>query len=262
MGERVNILITGASSGLGARMAHEFAARGRNLALCARRIDRLEQLRGELLRAHRNVDVAVAELDVTNHDDVFGAFHHLSGELGGLDRVIVNAGISQGAPVGTGHFNTNLAIANTNFIAALAQCEAAMEIFGARGDGHLVVISSIAALRGMPGFQIYSASKAGLATLAEAIRAHTLATPITVTTIYPGFIDSDLGGAGGSGTSKPFTVCTEKGVRAMVKAIEREPAQAKVPAWPWVPLGFALRHLPLRVIAAALTTTPSRGYSA
>jgi short-subunit dehydrogenase len=246
MHKRANILITGASSGLGAGMAREFAARGRNLALCARRIDQLEQLRAELLRGHPGIKVAVAQLDVNNHEQVFTVFHGLSQQLGGLDRVVVNAGIGQGKPIGTGHFQTNLAVANTNFVAALAQCEAAMEIFRARGRGHLVVISSIAGLRGLPGFQAYSATKAGVAILAEAIRAETLSSPICVTTLYPGFIESSIGG---SDEKKPFKVSTEKGVRAMVRAIEREPAQAKVPAWPWVPVGFGLRRLPLRMIA-------------
>jgi len=246
MPERANILITGASSGLGARMAHEFAARGRNLALCARRIEQLEQIRTELLRANPGIKVAVAQLDVNNYEQVFTVIHGLAQELGDLDRVIVNAGVGQGKPIGTGHFDTNLAIANTNFVAALAQCEAAMEIFRARGQGHLVVISSIAGLRGLPGFQAYSATKAGVAILAEAIRAETLATPISVTTIYPGFIESNIGG---SDEKKPFSVSTEKGVHAMVRAIDREPAQAKVPAWPWVPVGFGLRRLPLRLTA-------------
>lgn len=246
MPRRTNILITGASSGLGAGMAREFAARGRNLALCARRTDELDALREELLRAHPGIVVTVAPLDVNDHDQVFDVIYQLSGALGGLDRVIVNAGISRGKPIGTGDFDANLAIAITNFVAALAQCEVAMEIFRDSGHGHLVVISSIAGLRGMPGFQAYSATKAGVATLAEAIRADTLATPIAVTTIYPGFIDSGLGG---SAARKPFAVSTEKGVRAMVKAIEREPSRATVPAWPWVPVAFALRRLPLRFIA-------------
>jgi short-subunit dehydrogenase len=245
MPPRANILITGASTGLGAGMAREFAARGRNLALCARRLDHLEGLRAELLQAHPGINVAVAQLDVNDHPQVFAVFDRLSRELGGLHRVIVNAGISQGQPIGTGGFATNLAIANTNFVAALAQSEAAMEIFRARGDGHLVMISSVAALRGMPTMQTYSATKAGVATLAEAIRADTLATPINVTTIYPGYIQSEIG----AGAKRPFQVSTETGVLAIVKAIERESADAKVPAWPWVPIAAVLRRLPLRLIA-------------
>ncbi|MEU5761479.1 SDR family oxidoreductase [Nocardia sp. NPDC047648] len=246
MPERTNILISGASSGLGAAMAREFAARGRNLALCARRIDHLEQLRTELQHAHPAITVALAQLDVNDHDRVFTAFGRLSQELGGLDRVIVNAGISRGQSIGTGGFTANRAIANTNFVAALAQCEAAMEIFRRQQAGHLVVISSVAALRGMPGLQAYSASKAAIATLAEAIRADTHATPIAVTTLYPGFIESDLGP---TEEARPFRVSTDKGVRAMVKAIESESARAHVPAWPWAPIGFALRRLPLPVLA-------------
>lgn len=253
MRERANILITGASSGLGAGMAREFAARGRNLALCARGIEQLEQLRDEPLGAHGDINVVVAQLDVNNHDQVFTVFRRLSEELGGLDRVIVNAGISQGQPIGTGHFVTNLAIANTNFVAALAQCEATVEIFRARRDGHLVVISSIAGLRGMPGLQTYSATKAGVATLAEAIRADSLTTPINVTTVYPGYIESSIGEPA---QKKPFRVSTEKGVRAMARAIEREPAQAKVPVWPWIPVGCALQRMPLRLIAKAPPAVP------
>src|SRR5882757_8485425 len=150
MPERRNILITGASAGLGARMAHEFAARGRNLALCARRGEQLAQVRSELLHAHPGITIAVAELDVNEHDQVFAVFRRFRDELGGLDRVIVNAGVGEGRSIGTGGFDRNLRIANTNFVAALAQCEAAMEIFRAQKRGHLVVISSIAAMRGLP----------------------------------------------------------------------------------------------------------------
>ncbi|WP_433673019.1 SDR family oxidoreductase [Nocardia sp. CA-136227] len=244
--ERKNILITGASSGLGAGMARQFAARGRNLALCARRVDELEKLRDDLLRSHPDITITLARLDVNDHDQVFTVFHQFSQEMGGLDRVIVNAGIAQGHPIGTGGFATNREIANTNFVAALAQCEAAMEIFRARNQGHLVVISSIAALRGMPSTPTYSATKAGLATLAEAIRAETLATPINVTTIYPGYIQSDLGSPN---ARRPFEVSTEEGVRALVKAVEREAGRATVPSWPWAPVGLALRQLPLSLIA-------------
>ncbi|HWN26261.1 MAG TPA: SDR family NAD(P)-dependent oxidoreductase, partial [Actinomycetospora sp.] len=123
-------LITGASSGLGAGMAREFAARGHDLALGARRLDRLEALRDEL--APTGVRVAVAALDVDDHDAVFTTVRALRDELGGLDRVVVNAGLGKGAPIGTGRFDANLATARTNFVSALAQCEAAMEIFRAQ----------------------------------------------------------------------------------------------------------------------------------
>jgi short-subunit dehydrogenase len=67
---RQKILITGASSGLGAGMARAFAAKGRDLALCARRADRLDELRAELLERHPGITVAVAALDVNDHEQV------------------------------------------------------------------------------------------------------------------------------------------------------------------------------------------------
>jgi short-subunit dehydrogenase len=244
---RKRILITGASSGLGAEMARQFAAQGRDLALCARRAERLAELRGEILAAFPGVRVAVRTLDVTDHDAVFRVFRELSVELGGLDRVIVNAGLGKGAPIGSGRFDANLATAQTNFVAGLAQCEAAMEIFRAAGAGHLVVISSMSAMRGMPrALTTYAASKAGIAALAEGIRSDVLGSPITVTTIFPGYIRSEMNERVAQRT--PLMTDTVAGVRAIVRAVEREPATAKVPAWPWVPLSFALRHAPLRLV--------------
>jgi short-subunit dehydrogenase len=244
---RRNIVITGASSGLGAEMARQFAALGRNLALCARRVDRLEQLRNELMSSHPSITVRTRELDVTDYDDVFTAFDEFAGEFGSLDRVIVNAGIGQGRPVGTGGFAANRRVAETNFVAALAQCEAAMRVFRAQDQGHLVVVASIAALRGMPrSVTAYAASKAALATLAEGIRADVLGAPIRVTTLYPGVISSEMNP---DPSVSRTIVDTATGVRAMVKAMEQEVNTACVPPWPWRPLAIAMRLLPLRIVA-------------
>jgi short-subunit dehydrogenase len=244
---RKNILITGASSGLGAGMAREFAARGRNLALCARRTERLDALKQELVARHPDLRISVRALDVNQYDQVFDVFRAFREDLGGLDRVIVNAGMGKGASLGTGFFKANRQTAETNFVAALAQCEAALEIFRAQNAGHLVAIASMAALRGMPRAQTtYAATKAGLAALAEGLRVDLMRTPIVVTTIYPGYIRSEINE---KVKHTPFIVDTETGVRALVRAIEREPAKAYVPAWPWAALGFLMRNLPLSVVA-------------
>jgi len=246
---RKNILITGASSGLGEEMARQFAAKGRNLALCARRTDALDRLRDELTRAHPGSTVSTARLDVTDHDAVFKVFHTFADELGTLDRVIVNAGLGKGQPIGTGSFHANKQTAETNFLGALAQCEAALEIFRKQNAGHLVVISSISALRGFPGnVTTYAATKAGVSSLAEGIRADTLRTPITVTTLLPGYIRSQMN----ENLRTPLIVNTEKGVRAMVHAMEREVASACVPRWPWSLLGGVLRVMVIRLLAKHL----------
>jgi len=245
---RKTILITGASSGLGEGMARQFARRGRNLALCARRTERLEQLRRELESQHKNIRVSIKALDVDDHEQVFRVFREFAQEFGGLDRVIVNAGIGKGQPVGTGNFfRANRKTAITNFVSALAQCEAAVEIFREQDRGHLVVISSMSAMRGMPrNLTTYAATKAGIAVLAEGIRAELLRTPIKVSTIYPGYIRSEINE---KVKNTPFMVDTETGCRALVAAIEKEPPEAAVPAWPWKPMAVAMRHLPLRLVA-------------
>jgi len=215
---RQKILITGASSGLGAGMARAFAAKGRDLALCARRTDRLDELKIELAQRYPDVKVAVAALDVNDHAQVFEGIRELRDELGGLDRVIINAGIGKGRPIGTGRFGVNLQTASTNFTAALAQCEAAVEIFRQQRAGHLVVISSMSAMRGLPrNLTTYAASKAGVSALAEGIRAELLATPIRVTTIFPGYIATELSA---TAARTPLMVSAAKGVPSMVKAIE------------------------------------------
>ena len=243
---RKNILITGASSGLGAQMARDFAAKGHHLALCARRTDRLDDLRAELGERHPAARIAVRTLDVTDTGAVFDVFRSCRDELGTLDRVIVNAGTGDSRRLGTGHAEANLRAARTNFVGALAQCEAAMEIFRARNAGHLVLIASMSALRGLPGnLTVYAASKAGLATLGEGLRAELLHSPIKVSTIFPGYIRSELNE---SSRRTPLIVSTEVGVAAMVAAIDRERPTARVPAWPWAPLGVLMKVLPLRAV--------------
>ncbi|MGH8453615.1 MAG: SDR family oxidoreductase [Nevskiales bacterium] len=244
---RKTILITGASSGLGEGMARRFAAMNRNLALCARRTERLEALKQDLESRHAGIRVSVRALDVNHYEDVFTVFRAFAEEFDGLDRVIVNAGMGKGQSLGTGYFYANRQTAETNFVAALAQCEAALEIFRKQNQGHLVMISSMSAMRGMPrNLTTYAATKAGVATLAEGMRADLMRTPIKVTTIYPGYIRSEINA---KVKNTPFMVDTETGCRALVKAIEKEVAEASVPAWPWAILGFLMRNLPLKWVA-------------
>lgn len=243
---RKNILITGASSGLGMGMAREFAAQGHNLMLCARRVEALRELQEELQSAHPNSRIEVAALDVNDHAAVFTVFHQAKAELGQLDRVIVNAGIGKGVAIGTGGFSANLETAQTNFIAALAQCEAATEIFREQNDGHLVMISSVSALRGFRGaMSVYAATKAAVTTLTEGIRVELLNSPIAVTTIYPGYILTDINK---DVANAPFRVDLETGCKALVKTINKEPNEAFVPSWPWTYLAPLMRRLPLSML--------------
>ena len=237
------ILITGASSGIGAGMAREFAQKGYNLAICARRLERLESLKQEL-ESQYGIQVIAKTLDVTDYDQVFVVFKAFKAEFGTIDRIIVNAGVGDGRRIGKGNFSINRATVETNFISALAQCEAAVEIFRAQNSGHLVMISSMSAVRGMPKhLTAYAASKAGVAHLAEGIRAELLDTPIKVSTILPGYIRTELN----EGAKKlPFEVDEKTGSRLLVQEIEKQRVKAYVPQWPWLPIGMAMKILPLK----------------
>jgi hypothetical protein len=243
---RKTILITGASSGLGRGMAREFAAMGRDLALCARRVDRLEELKQELESKHKNIRVSIKALDVLNYEQVFEVFQAFKNEFGSIDRIIVNAGSGKGQPIGTGYFWANRHTAETNFVAALAQCEASMDIFREQNSGHLVMISSMSAFRGMPrNLTTYAATKAGVATLTEGIRSEMIGKPIKVSTIYPGYIRSEINE---KVKKAPFIIDTETGCRLLVKAIEKESNEACVPRWPWAVMGVLMRNMPLKIV--------------
>lgn len=239
------ILITGASSGIGAGMAREFAQMGYNLAICARRLERLETLKQEL-ESQFGIRVIAKTLDVTNYDQVFQVFREFKQDFGQIDRIIVNAGVGEGRRIGKGNFTINKATVETNFISALAQCEAAVEIFREQNSGHLVMISSMSAIRGMPKhLTAYGASKAAVAHLAEGIRAELIDTPIQVTTIFPGYIRTEIN----EGAKKlPFEVDEKTGSRLLAAEIEKAPIKAYVPKWPWLPLGLAMKVLPLKLV--------------
>ncbi|MGM0769634.1 MAG: SDR family oxidoreductase [Pseudomonadota bacterium] len=247
---RKNILITGASTGLGEGMAREWAAKGCNLALCARRADKLEALQRELQQAHPNIRVLVRGLDVCDYDQVFEVFRGFRDELGSLDRVVVNAGIGSSQPIGRGHFAANRQTAETNFVAAIAQSEAAMEIFREQNSGHLVLMSSVSGVRGFRGpLNVYAATKAAVASLAEGLQLDTKGKPINVSNILPGYILTDINR---ETRNAPFRVDLDTGVKALVKAIDSEKRRAYVPWWPWTPLSYVLKAMPFGLFARAM----------
>ncbi len=226
-------------------MARAFAGMGRDLALCARRIDRLDDLKAELFERHPGISVVVAALDVNDHEQVPKVFAELSAELGGIDRIIVNAGIGKGYPLGAGKLWANKATIETNLVAALVQIETAMEMFKSAGTGHLVLVSSVLANVGVPGHKAaYAASKAGVTSLGESLRAEYPSGPIRITVLEPGYIKSEMTAKAGK---TMLMVDNETGVGAMVEAIEKEKGRSVVPGWPWWPIVEALKLLPPRL---------------
>ena len=249
IGQGKTVLITGASSGIGEGMARLFAKLGYNLAICARRSERLEQLKADLINSYPNIKVEYRVLDVADYESIFDVFQDFNTEFAHIDRIIVNAGVGESRRIGKDGFDINRRTAEINFVSALAQCEAAMQIFREQNSGHLVVISSMSAMRGLPGYiTTYSASKAAIAHLAEGIRADMLLSklPIKITTIYPGYIRTEINEGA---KPLPFEVDAETGTTAIVAAIESGVDEACVPSLPWSIVGQAMKRLPLPLVS-------------
>ncbi|PLW68739.1 SDR family oxidoreductase [Pseudohalioglobus lutimaris] len=238
-----SVFITGASRGLGEGLARQFAARGYKLALTARSLEDLERLQAEL--QGQASQICIRALDVEEFDAVPVALRQCAEELGGLDIVIVNAGVAFSARIGEGNFEQMRKTIQVNLAAAMATSEAAVELFREQGQGQLVGITSVAALRGMRGQGAYSASKAGFSKYLEALRCETYSEPITVTELAPGYIDTDLNRAL---SSRPFVVSAEKGTRIMADLIERRVSFRYVPPWPWTLVAKLIKLLPISML--------------
>lgn len=221
-------------------MSRQLANRGDAVALAARRTERLEALAAEL-----GGSVTVHPVDVTEPEAVERAIRDADRIHGGLDVVVVNAGRGGGGRIGTGRSAENRAVIETNLTGALGQIEAAMEIFRSRGRGHLVLVSSLASMRGLPGSAAtYSATKAALASIGQSLRAELAGSDIAVTTLRPGYIRTELNRR----AAFPYMTGLEAGVAAMIAAMDARAGDVVVPAWPWRALGWILRVVPSRLI--------------
>lgn len=241
-----SVLITGASSGIGEKLAYEFARRGYDLALLARSEDKLQALADDMGRAYPNSRVAWKTLDVQDDKAVAPAIDAMAAELDGLDVVVANAGIAGGGPAGSGHFDDDRAIIKTNVIGAMATVDAAVALFRKQEHGQIVAIASVAAFRGMPAAGAYCASKAAIATYMEAVEAEHYHSPIKVTTLFPGFIDTPLNQML---KNRPFLISVEKGARIMADLIEKQVTRSTVPVYPWSLIGRMLKVTPTRMLA-------------
>jgi NAD(P)-dependent dehydrogenase (short-subunit alcohol dehydrogenase family) len=191
--------------------------------------------------------VEVRQLDVTDDADVLRAIAQAAERLGRLDIVVANAGVGNSGMVGEGSMERARMIVETNLIGAMATVDAAVELFRRQdGGGQIVGIGSVAGVRGLPGSGSYSASKAGIATYLQAVRAETHGEPITVTTLAPGYIDTPINE---DMKSRPFLIDAEKGAGIMADLIERGVGYATVPRLPWTLVAPLLRVLPTAWLA-------------
>jgi short-subunit dehydrogenase len=226
------VLITGASSGIGRGLAVDLAARGAKLGLVARRKAILDEIVLEIGTGKRGNEqpgnVLAIAADVQDAETMRAAGERLQSEFGRVDVLIANAGI--GATNDAAELDAaKLAnVINVNVLGAANSVAAVVPDMVKRGSGHLVVISSLAAYRGLPKSAAYCASKAAVSAMFESLRLDLKPRGVDVTIIHPGFIRTPL--TAGRQAKLPWLQELEPAVKKIVTAIEK---RKKSYAFPW-----------------------------
>jgi 3-hydroxy acid dehydrogenase/malonic semialdehyde reductase len=185
------VLITGATSGIGEGCARKFAAMGSNLILNGRNIEKLNQLKEELTAL--GVEVLTLPFDVRDRAAMRAAIDSLQGSWQQIDVLINNAGLVIGVDK---EFEGNLdewdIVLDTNIKALLSMTRMIVPGMVARGRGHIINIGSIAGDAAYPGGSVYCATKAAVKALSDGLRIDLVDTPLRVTNIKPGMVETNF----------------------------------------------------------------------
>jgi short-subunit dehydrogenase len=222
--EPAHILITGASSGIGAALALAYARPGAHLSLGGRNQDRLAEIAGQA--AARGATTAMAAIDVRDREAV-ADWVTAADERAPLDLVIANAGISGGTHGGPESADQTRAIFAINLDGVLNVALPAIPRMVARKRGQIAIISSLAAYRGFPGAPAYSASKAAVKVWGEALRGDLAPQGVRVNVVMPGFIKSPMTDA--NSFSMPFLMSAEKAAGIIQRGLAADRARIAFP---------------------------------
>lgn len=236
----MRVFITGASSGIGAALAREYAAQGAMLGLVARRSEMLAELLATLPHPERH---AVYAVDVTDYEALRRAAEDFIARAGGTDVVIANAGVSHGTlteyPEDQQVFDT---ILRTNVSATVATFSPFIESMkGQHTERRLVGIASVAGVRGLPGAGAYSASKAAVRCYCESLRLELKPHGIRVVTIAPGYIATPM--TARNAYPMPFLMPVERFAAKAVRCIANGESYRVIP-WQMGIVAKLLRALP------------------
>lgn len=187
------VLITGASSGIGAACARKFAKEGWNLILNARNQSKLEDLVNELTMEYPKITIWQSIFDVRNREQVKEAIENLPTEWANIDVLINNAGLVIGLDK---EFDGNMdewdIMIDTNIKGLLTMTRLVVPGMIERGRGHIINIGSIAGDAAYPGGSIYCATKAAVKALTDGLRIDLVDTPLRVTNIKPGMVETNF----------------------------------------------------------------------
>lgn len=238
-----HVAVTGAGSGIGRAIALRFAREGARLALLGRRTDKLASVAREIAALPASAPALVFACDVRDRAAVDAAFASLRERGGPLDVFVANSGIGGANAAGPGdRFD---ALVQTNLIGTYSSLRAAERVLApGPASRHLVVVSSILARLGVPGYTGYCASKAGLLGLVRALAQELAPANVQVNAILPGWVATDM---------------AEQGLAGMAAALGTSPAEAKRIALEAVPLRRFAEPEDVAGLAAYLASPDARG---
>ena len=251
----LRVFITGASSGIGSALARHYAARGASLGLAARRGEQLQTLAGELIGIGAAA-VSCHPLDVVDADALRHAAEEFTRQTGTPDIVIANAGVSSGTL--TEH-QEDLAvirrILEINVFGMAATFSPFIAAMQKRGSGRLVGIASVAGIRGLPGAEAYSASKAAAIAYLESLRLEMRPSGVKVVTIAPGYIETPMTAI--NPYPMPFMLPAKEAARRFARAIEHGTSYTVIP-WQMGIVAKGLRLLPNWLYDRLFTNAPRK----
>ena len=248
-----SILITGASSGIGAALAREFAAPGIGLALSGRDTDRLAEVSAACRSSGAEVDERI--LDVADREAMEDWISAVDAARP-IDLVIANAGISGGtAGDGEGEDQAR-AIFRTNMDGVLNTVYPAAGYMRRRGSGQIAIMSSLASFRGYPGAPAYSSSKAAVRVYGEALRGALAVDGIGVSVICPGYVRSRMTDA--NKFPMPMLMDAERAARIIRRGLVNNRARIAFP-WPVYAVALMFGALPPWLIDPLMVRLPKKG---
>jgi short-subunit dehydrogenase len=239
--ERLRVVVTGATSGLGREMAAQLAREGARVALTGRRREKLDEAAAAVRAAGGEALALVG--DVTDPERVKAHYAEIKKAWGGLDWAILNAGVSESVSAREFSAANYRWTFETNVFGVTNWIEAVLPDMLAARSGVIAGVASLAGFRGLPLSGAYSASKAALITLLDSTRADLRGSGVDVVTICPGFVKSEIT-ARYDGQSLPFFLETEDGARRMLDGIRK---RKRLVHFPWqlsIPVIYGLHNLP------------------
>lgn len=205
--------ITGGSSGIGRELAIALAKEGKRVAISARSEDKLNEVAGE----HPNI--FGYPLDVTDAEATAATVARIESEIGPIDIAILNAGVWH--PMGSRKYNLELATKSMviNYIGVINGLAPVMKSMTARGTGHIMLMSSVAGYRGLPGAAAYGPSKAAVISLGETLYNDLMDRGVKLQVINPGFVKTPMTDV--NEFPMPFIVPVEEAVERILHGMKK-----------------------------------------